>query len=511
MSEDLKINITTTADTGGAKAAATALGEVAVASKKGGDAAKDQGKKVNEMGESFEKASAAGRMLGEVSTGNIAAFGQFGAVIKAVGQSFKTNPLFMIGTIAAMTILPVFKKLSEGWDAQKKAAEEAGKAVEEAMQKARDAIATKQDNAIAKAYADIAAAAELANKWIHTVTTSQIAQIDADEAVAIAMIDNNEALSNEEKLLQKTDVQHKARAGRTSAKIASLNSQDQTADGVADDSEKKAQERRRIEASMSRQVDLVASRSPEQIKQELKANQEARQALFSDQRVGGPKNLSTEDYMAKKSQLEQRNADLQSEAAKASTDYAPALAKAQEAFKAAIEKRVAAEEAAAKAAADALTGRKIHDKERETLTVQQAADDKVAKANATTGLRLAKDKDTAQQTANDEADVHDGLLNNARHTLGNASSGVRAIGEKARKGGDKATEALALDALNKINATRDGATDEEASQGKEALANLLAALAEKNQASANLKATVKLLTDQMNAITAQIKNGKTNN
>ena len=276
---DLKIKITTTADTTGAKAAATALGEVTGATKKSSDASKEQGKRVNEMGETFEKASAAGRMLGEVATGNVAALGQFGAVIKAVGASFKANPLFMIGSLVAMMVIPVFKKLSDGWEAQKKAAEEAGKAAEESMQKARDAIAKKATNALADAYKEIETNAALALSQIEAVSQAVLAQTDSEEAATLAEIDANDQLSNEEKLKAKLVTSKKARDTRTETNQGKLRSEDETAAIKARESKAAIAIAAQSEATAGRMLGAIEVRSPENIKKDLAAIEKERAGL----------------------------------------------------------------------------------------------------------------------------------------------------------------------------------------------------------------------------------------
>jgi hypothetical protein len=491
MSDDLQIKIKTTADTTGAKAAASSLGDVSAAAGKGAVAAKDQAKGFSQLGEQAEKGAAAGRVLGEVMRGNVLALGQLGPVLKAVGEAFKTNPLFLIGSIAATIILPVFAKISEGWKKQAADAKAAGDAVDESMQRARDAIAKKADNALAKTYDEIAEAAARAERYINAVTTARTAQTDANEAVALAQIDANTSLSNEEKLLAKVKVQEDARRARAATQLDILDAKDTAAAKTAAETTAAIDPTRRQEANARTTLQRVQARSPEAIKRELEEN-------FRAEKSG---NLKGD----KIPELFQRRADLNAELARAEDTYAAQLKPAQDALAAATAKRIAAEEKAAEATAKAAEEKGINDLTRQTVAIQTAGASKVAEITTTAALPAAQAADARRQQAEDDAAVRDGLLTNVTTGAQRAGRGILAIGREARAAGNTEIAAAAKRALDAANATRDGTTEAEAGEIAAAFQALEAALAAKNQESASLKALVKGIAAQVNQLAGQQK------
>lgn len=204
MADDVKIHIATTADTSGATAQAAALGDVNAQAKKGTEAAKDAGKATNELGENFEKGAAAGRVLGEVSRGNVLALGQLGAAIKALAALLRANligGLITLGAIAANVLLPIIK----GFQEKKKAVEEDSAALdankrkmEELAESNKAALEKIADSAklTGESYAELASLIDATRRRQDELTdaslAAKIAGIDAAEQLALANASTDE-------------------------------------------------------------------------------------------------------------------------------------------------------------------------------------------------------------------------------------------------------------------------------------------------------------------------------
>lgn len=363
------IKITTTADTSGAKAAASAITGLEAASKGGASAAQAQAKATMELGESYEKGAAAGRVLSEVSRGNIFAFGQLGAVFKAVGQAFKSNPLFLIGSLAATLILPVIAKIGDGWEAQKKKAENAGKASADAAGAALDAIEKKRDNASEKYFHDISIAAEAAKSRIEAVSLALVAQIDAEEAVALATVEANTKLSESEKLTAKLAISREARGQRDKVELDKIDSGESRATAIAQASAAQAEQRRREREQSGRLLGMTAARSPAVIEADLKkaSQSEGFQAISS----------SASDQ-ARLAEAVQRKADLEAELVDAKANYETRNKAAQARYDAAKLNVTAAERQAADDASAATTATFTATQARKVISIKSAATNQVS-------------------------------------------------------------------------------------------------------------------------------------
>jgi hypothetical protein len=134
--KDLEYKITTKGDPSGALAVDKAVKQVDKTVTEAGKGAEAAASQVNSLGENFEKGAAAGRVLGEVSRGNILALGQLSAAIKVFAALIKTNlvgVLITLGAVAANVFLPMIK----GWNDTKKKAEEAEAAISSAREEAK--------------------------------------------------------------------------------------------------------------------------------------------------------------------------------------------------------------------------------------------------------------------------------------------------------------------------------------------------------------------------------------
>lgn len=98
-----------------AKGVAAGLDQVGNAAQKGSKATGEQAKqaqestkRLNELGEASEKGAAVGRLLGEVTRGNVFALAQLGSVLKATGAAVKTSVfgIVLIGATALLNFLP---------------------------------------------------------------------------------------------------------------------------------------------------------------------------------------------------------------------------------------------------------------------------------------------------------------------------------------------------------------------------------------------------------------------
>lgn len=343
---NLEIKIRTTADTTGANIAAKSLRAVETESKAGADAAKKQAKATNEMGESFEKNSQAARTLRRAIEGDISAFDQLGSVLKAAGQAFTTNPLFTIGSLAATLVLPVIAKISEGWQEQKKKAEEAGKASADAASAALQAIEKKRDNAAEKYFHDIAIAADTAKARAEALDLVLVAQVDRQEAVALASVDANDKLSEREKLIAKLEVSRNARAERDRIQVAMLDRNEAEAANKASKAAAAVDTARQNESSSRIVLSGLENQSPAALREQLKQAQADWSA--SNSRAMGGMNI------AQAQQARQRIADLETALSPAAqADYQTRLKAAQDMVLKATETRAAAEQKAADAANEA--------------------------------------------------------------------------------------------------------------------------------------------------------------
>lgn len=202
MEKDLQIKITTSADTAAAKQAAGALNEVDQAAKRAGTtqkktaeestkAAQATGKAVNTLGEDFTKGAAAGRVLSEVMRGNVLAFGQLGAAIRALGALLKTNligTLFTLGAVAAAVLAPLIKGFI---DTRKK--------IDETTDSAKALGQVKLDG-LRRELDVLSGAASEAKMKFDLLQQSAAAIDDAQKALALAQIQSDPSLSAADKV-----------------------------------------------------------------------------------------------------------------------------------------------------------------------------------------------------------------------------------------------------------------------------------------------------------------------
>lgn len=487
MADEIKIPISTTADTSGAKAVASALGEVNAQATKGAVAAKNQAKGFSQLGETAEKGAAAGRVLGEVTRGNVLALGQLGPVLKAVGEAFKTNPLFLIGSIAATIILPVISKISDGWKAQKQAALEAGKASAEAAGEALDAISKKNDNVVEKQFKDIETAANNARAAIDAATNALVAQVDANEAVALAKIDADPSLTNEQRLVGRAGVREDARARRQQAQLDQLAQQEASSQVKAESDAAVVPGAKSREDSARRFLTTTAARSPDVIAREIKANEAAAEEnrQTAGRKLGG---RTSEDDEALE-ELGQRRADLEAEQADTAANYATRLKAAQDLLEKAIARRTEAEEKAAASADAAASERSINDQRRIGINSTGAAARKVAEITATAALPDAQGKDRLARLA------AEGELDQADATNLGSRTAVKVGGITAKL----IDPALVKSATEKAKAFAEGpATADEGNALEAAIGPLIAAIDKMpgkaaKQESANYKAILGMI------------------
>lgn len=480
----VEIKIQTTADTAGAKAAASALDQVKVSTEKGGVAAKDTGKNVNQLGESYEKGAAAGRVLSSALQGNITSLGQLGAVLKAVGASLLANPLLTLGAVAAAVILPALQSIVAGWqeveDQQKKAAVTAG----EASAAAIEALSKKRENALAEAFAEVAARAAEARAQIDAVTAAQIAQTDAEEAVAVARINADPTLSNVQRVEQTAAARGSARDRRNQIQLGALDAQDQVAATSTAGAARAAEEARRREASAGQLLGSVAGRSPAAIQKELSA-------LQAQAGVVDP-NKSLAELAADI----QRRADLEQELADAQAQYAPRLKAAQDNLAAATEARAKAEDEAAKLAAAQAAQLSINQAKRAAIAATAGGQAAVAALEQPAAIAAAAAKDAeASATAANLADLGG--------KAGRFGSGARNVALGAQAAGDTGLQAAAKAVADAAQAAQtDGTTKEEVQALITAATQLATELKARKKESDSLAAAIRIVTEQL-------KNGRT--
>lgn len=221
MAEDLKYTIGVTADTSGAKDAARELGKVDAAAKAVGPGAASAGKAVSALGEDFEKGAAAGRVLEQAARGNVAALGQLGPAIKAIGTLMKTNligVLITLGAVAAQIAIPFIK----GFLDKKKAVEDVAAALEKAKKKAEELGAAKLA-ALQFALDEIADKSAKAIKELNELADAQERIATLRDDVERAEIEGDSSLSSDERARRLAGLDDRAamrRAGGTEERAA---------------------------------------------------------------------------------------------------------------------------------------------------------------------------------------------------------------------------------------------------------------------------------------------------
>lgn len=334
--QELKYKITTTADTAGADTATKSVERLDRATKETGKSAADTAKNLNQTGEVAEKLRGGAAAVQEVLRGNLRALGQFPAVLKAIAASVSANPLFALGTVIGLVLVPALQKLKDGWAEAAKASKDAVKAGAEAADEARRLIATKQNNALAEQLREIERSADAARRKIEELANAQAALVDAEEAVSLAQIDADKSLSEVDRLKRRAEVQSGARDRRYFLQVDAI---DQTASSRREELRRLQEQLPERDAAVSRaqrRVDQVGARSPDAIRRELDAAdasardrlpllREASRNVFASSE-------KREGFAAEAEQIERRLSDLRKELADAEQKYAGELGRAEKAL-----------------------------------------------------------------------------------------------------------------------------------------------------------------------------------
>lgn len=492
----IDIELRTKASGTGASDTAKAIDGVTSSSKKATTATVDHGKAVNDLGENFDKGAAAGRVLGEVSRGNVLALGQLGPVLKGLAALFKTNPLFLIGSIAATIILPAIAKIAAGWKSVEERAKEAGKASAEAGAAALAAASTRQDNALAKTYKEIADRAAEARANIDAVTIAQTAQLDADEAVALAEVQADKSISEVERLRRTGGIRREFRGRRFDRELGALDAQESVSAQRVTEAQSAAAEARAREQSGRAFVSTVATRSPETIKAEIQSAKAAEEAA-GVAATTLPGIFSSKNREALEEATLRRSV-LEAELADSEANYATRLKAAQDALLARIAAREKAEAEAEEAARAAAAERNVNTARRAALDVTRASQDVIDEIKTPGEIEAAATKDIERRQANERANSLE-LIGADSANTGTAFA-QRLLSTPAGKTDEKVK--AAAEALREAAAAaREGGTNESEAQALlTALVGVREVLAANSRTSATLMREISTLQSQVNAL-----------
>lgn len=224
----LDIHIRTSADTSGAKAAASAVKQAGDAAKEAGKAAQQSARNVNELGENFDRGAAAGRVLGQALQGNVFALTQLGPAIKVIATLIKTSllgALIALGAAAAQIVVPFvagFRKKKEAIegasasvDTLKQKLAELEKAARESLQ-AQLAEVQKLREGYAELVGQIDAAEQRVAKANELAAKRQIAELNLQEQRALAAAKTDEERAG----IQADFARRRELAGDSAAEIA---------------------------------------------------------------------------------------------------------------------------------------------------------------------------------------------------------------------------------------------------------------------------------------------------
>lgn len=218
VNDKLDIKISTTADTGGADRAAAALGKVTAATQAGAAQSKDAAKAANDLGENFDKGAAAGRVLGEVSRGNVLALGQLGAALKAIGALLRANligGLITLGAIGASILLPIIK----GFQDKKKAVEDTGKALD-AAKAAAQRLGEQRLETLGAELERISAAAQSTVQDLEASLAAAEKLAEAQDRLDLARIEADTSLTEEQRVGRRAAVAERAAARRSASAVS---------------------------------------------------------------------------------------------------------------------------------------------------------------------------------------------------------------------------------------------------------------------------------------------------
>lgn len=222
IDQGIKLKLTTQGDTRGSDAVANSVDRVAKnaakanaqsketsdANRKAADSSKDAAKGYLDQGEAMSQAAAGGRVLTEVSRGNIAALLQLGSVVKAVKAAVSSS-LGVIGVVLAGVSFAIGKvqdKLAEKKENQLKLEAEKTAVAFAAAEAAADKLNQQKTDAFLARLKAIDDTAKSAVDRIQRMVDAAAKLDDVNKAVEMADIDANEGLTAEQKLDAKREI-----------------------------------------------------------------------------------------------------------------------------------------------------------------------------------------------------------------------------------------------------------------------------------------------------------------
>ena len=341
--QELLYKVKTSADTSGAEAATKALENVEKTARAASNTGQDTAKALGGVGEEVGNIQNAGRALGELATGNLQPLANLGAVIKGIGVAIRTNPLFLIGSLAATVVVPAIAKIREGFEAAKKKAEESSKASNDALETARQAISERRRNETAERFREIASAADEARRRIDLVTQAEIARIDAEEAVAVAKINAAEGLTDVQRAEKLVSARQGFRERRDQRQLNAIDEREKIANTTLERARDQLPDVQRTEDIARRRLEELRARTPEDIQKELEADQNRLRVV----REGSTDLSASEDDVTRlldeADKLERDIGSKQKELAEAQLNYAKNLENASAELAKATDARAAAE------------------------------------------------------------------------------------------------------------------------------------------------------------------------
>jgi hypothetical protein len=479
MSDPTKvvIQISTPADVSGAVASTAAIKDVGKATGAAATSTQAQAKATNELGENFEKGAAAGRVLSEVSRGNVFAFGQLGAAIKTIGVLLKTNligALFTLGAVAANILLPIIA----GFMDKKKAVEDSTKAVEAATKAVKD-LGEQRLETLQGALALIDETAKRTLEDLNDALDSAEKLADAQDRLAIARIEADPNLSESAKITARAGIADSAAARRSAAAIS-------LAEGVVGARRNAAQGASSVESSAAGRFNEASGRveSAASFRRNLEGQVSGVRSEMANA-AQGSLGFNEPAYLAAAGRLDELTDKIallnapegQAREAGLKTDLLAATTALNDANKAALksaEDLAESERKLAKVRADQAA---IVPVEKQIREIQTAGD-----------LKTAAVKDTEAAT-----------LTTAGTQAGRFGSFGRNVANGAGADTGLASVATALSAAAKAAQT-DGTTREEVQAVIAAAQDLARELAARKQESTALNAALRTLTTQMQTV-----------
>lgn len=500
MAQDVKINITTAADTKGADRAADSLQKVRQQTDRVGAGGKANATDVNKLGESMQQASGAGRILTEAATGNVAALTQAGTALKGLWAVMRANPLGLV--VTAVSLLgTAFLTLREKFGWFKSESKEAGEAGVEAF--------TSVAEAVGEAGSEAAAFAKIGDEFEAQRTALQALAAEYD-AVTSAI----------ERMQRARDGLQDSRMGAVLGQLDMEEQQALTAPGVTPDQADaiKLDFKQRKDRTRQRFAETAAVEAEQQVKGRQKDNEAQIGANRGQQAQVGTQKIEAEvrrDALARKIRADQDSIAGLGSSRNQSPEQKQLAAALNKDLQAAIKglaqadalvKQLDTEQQRLKREGDALLAQR---KPLETEAQAAFNKRKTVEAQGQT-LGIAQGAENAafagvqrnRQTRQADLDV-------AGINAQGAQAGVRKVGGFARSTRDADLFEAAKRANAAIDASKDGTTDAEAKEIVAAFAALEAALQERNKESAAFKAITKTIVDRLSAIEARERSART--